>query len=126
MKWYISSWLFTKLDDFLPVVIYMVEWSLHNITLCFLLIYNSWKIEIWFLSITEPCTPNLFYKNFTNTIFHLTCNMRQKSYEQGFSSNLFLEIVLKQWTIYLCKIYLPVHFLSSFSTKKLSQNSKIT
>ena len=36
---------------------------------------------------------------------------------QGFSSNLFLELVLKQWTIYLCKTYFPVHFLSSFSTK---------
>ena len=38
---------------------------------------------------------------------------------QGFSSNLFLELVLKQWTVYLCKIYLPVHFLSSMSAVKV-------
>ena len=48
MKWHITSWLFTKLDDFLPFVIYMVEWSLHNKKLCFLLIHNSWKTEIIF------------------------------------------------------------------------------
>ena len=30
MKRHIFSWLFTKLDDFLPFVIYMVQWSLGN------------------------------------------------------------------------------------------------
>ena len=52
MKWHISSCLLTKFDDFLLFVIYMVEWSLHNKKLRFLLIHNSWKTEIWFLSIT--------------------------------------------------------------------------
>ena len=48
MKWHITSWLFTKLDDFLPFVIYMVKWSLHNKKLRFLLIHNSWKTDIIF------------------------------------------------------------------------------
>ena len=42
MKWHITSWLFTKLDDFLP----FVEWSLQNKNLRVLLIHNSWKTEI--------------------------------------------------------------------------------
>ena len=48
MKWQISSWLFTKLDNFLPLVYYMVEWSLHNKKLLFLLIHNCWKTKNWF------------------------------------------------------------------------------
>ena len=39
---------------------YMVEWPLHNKKLRFLLIYRSWKMEIWFFFlITEPCKDNL-------------------------------------------------------------------
>ena len=48
MKWHITSWLFSKLDDFLPFVIYVVEWSLHNKKWCFQLIHNSWKTDIIF------------------------------------------------------------------------------
>ena len=55
MKWHITSCPFTKLDDFLPLVIYMVAWSLHNKQLRFLLIHTSWKTEIRFFSITETC-----------------------------------------------------------------------
>ena len=39
MKWHVTSWLFTKLDDYLLFIIYMVEWSLHNKDLRFLLIH---------------------------------------------------------------------------------------
>ena len=48
MKWHITSLFFTKLDDFLPFAIYMVELSLHNKKLGFLLIHKSWKMEIRF------------------------------------------------------------------------------
>ena len=41
MKWHVSSSLFTKLDNFLQFVIYMVWWSLGNKKLRFLLI--SWS-----------------------------------------------------------------------------------
>ena len=55
VKWHISSRLFTKLDDFLPFVFYMIEWSLHNKKLRFLLIHNIWKTEIiYFFSIIVP------------------------------------------------------------------------
>ena len=55
MKWHITSWHFTKLFDFLPFFIYMVEWSLHNKKLPFQMIHNSWNTEsMSFFSITEP------------------------------------------------------------------------
>ena len=41
IKWHISSWLFTKLDDFLPFISYMVYWSLLNKKMRILLI--SWS-----------------------------------------------------------------------------------
>ena len=71
LNWHISSWLFTKLDDFLPFVYYMVEWSLHNKKMHFLLIHNSWKTGIWFLLITEQ-----FRCQFEATVF----NQEQLSY----------------------------------------------
>ena len=44
-------WFFTKLDDFLPFVYYVVEWSLHNKQI--LLIHKSWKTKIWFQSLNH-------------------------------------------------------------------------
>ena len=38
MKWHINSRLFTKLDDFILFLFYMVKWSLGNKTFHFLLI----------------------------------------------------------------------------------------
>ena len=47
MKWHISSWIFTKLDEFLPFVSYMVKWFLGSKKLCFLLISLFSKNENW-------------------------------------------------------------------------------
>ena len=44
----LSSWNFTKLDDFLPFIYYMSEWSLHNKKIPFLLMRNSWKMDFFF------------------------------------------------------------------------------
>ena len=38
MKWHISSWVFIKLDDFLPFYFCVVKWSLCNKKLRFMLI----------------------------------------------------------------------------------------
>ena len=45
IKWRISSWLFTKLDNFLPFIYYMVGWPLHNKKTRFLLLHSSWKTK---------------------------------------------------------------------------------
>ena len=48
--------IFYPIGWFFPFFIYMVEWSLHNKQLHFLLIPKNWKTEILFhFSITEPC-----------------------------------------------------------------------
>ena len=60
MKLHITSWLFTKLDDFLPFAIYMVEGSLHIKKMCFLLIQNSWETDIRF-----------FFKSLKHVYFYL-------------------------------------------------------
>ena len=55
MKWHISSLHFTKLDNFLPFVTYMVEWSLGNKKIVFSadqLIIQKRKLDF---SITKPC-----------------------------------------------------------------------
>ena len=44
-----------KLDDFLPFVYYMVEWSLHKKKLCF----DTQQLKTKMFSITEPCRDNL-------------------------------------------------------------------
>ena len=49
MSYYLTTF-FTNLDNFLPFVIYMVEWSLHNKKIVFSVDQqeNSWKTEIRF------------------------------------------------------------------------------
>ena len=60
MKWHISSCPFTKLDDFLPFVYCMVEWSLDNKKKCVFCWYTvAEKRKFDFFSITEPCRDHL-------------------------------------------------------------------
>ena len=67
MKWHITSWLFTKFYDFLPFVIYMFKWSLHNKRLCFLLIHISWKNKNY-----------IFFNDWNMWIFYLSCGFNQE------------------------------------------------
>ena len=108
MKWHISSWLFTKLDDFLLFVIYMVEWSLHNKKL----IHNSWKTEIWFLTITEPCRCQ-----FEATVFNqellLYCTLSLYRLMKGVWS-----IEFQIWFHLIFSIY---HWVQPYSMKQFYQ-----
>ena len=54
MKRHIISWLFTKLDDFLPFFLYMVEWSLGNKSCVF-----CWKTEVQFYQSLNHVDGNL-------------------------------------------------------------------
>ena len=48
MKHHISSWLFSKFDDFLSFVIYVVRWSLSNKKNCiFYWHWAQWGKKIW-------------------------------------------------------------------------------
>ena len=104
MKWHISSWLFT--NDFLPFVIYMVEWSLHNKKFHFLSIHNSWK--------TEPC----------RFLFEATVLIKSGYYIVPSFSTALISTDMNIWICrYSCRI-LPGSVLCTTSLELLSE--KIT
>ena len=60
MKWHISSWLFTKLDDFLPYVYYSdLSITKNCVFWWYTTVENGNLIWFDFFLITEPCRDNL-------------------------------------------------------------------
>ena len=81
MKWHISSWLFTKLDDFLLFGFYKVEWSFGWKKLCFLLVILT---EIRLQLCTKPCRiqfEDLVYSQkwllYSTYCLNLSCRIRK-------------------------------------------------